>query len=63
LTSVPFGDAVEEGELTAAFFLTFTVQELSPYKTLWAVVDDEEASNECEEGDNSVSIDLAGICP
>jgi|GEM_PF-566092 len=63
LDAVPFGDAVGEGALTAAYSLSFPVATLTPYTTLWAVVDDEEAANECEEGDNAEAIDLSDVCP
>jgi hypothetical protein len=57
-----FAVDVDSGQLTAPYSFTFAASEVALYSTLVAVVDDEEASNECDEGDNEAEIDISLVC-
>ncbi len=62
LTSTTLGAPLLSGGVSAAYPFTFPAADLAGYVALIAVVDDDQASNECDEYDNEAVVDLSSIC-
>jgi len=62
LTSTPLGAPLLSGSVSAAYAFTFAAKDLAGYGSLVVVVDDEAASNECDEADNEAVVDLSAVC-
>ncbi len=62
LDSTPFDEPIDAGELSAPYSFTLSAADVAAYSAIYAVVDDEEASNECDESDNEAEVDVSGVC-
>ena len=62
LDTVPLGTDLDPGDLSAVYRFTVPAATVLSYASIIAVVDADAEANECDEADNEVIVETAGVC-
>jgi hypothetical protein len=62
LATDTLGVNLDSGDLSAPRVFALDAAEVMLYTRLVAVVDEEESTNECDEGDNEAEVDTSAVC-
>jgi hypothetical protein len=62
LGAVSLGVTLHPGQISASYTLDLEASLVEPFESWFLYVDDTGISNECDETDNKVEVDLSDIC-